>query len=87
MEEKEVKEKMYTETEVRQLTEGLRSQNAMLMKHLQEFNMAGIFKRMDYLFKVIEVNNTHFPVDFVEKCAKEIMEIMTVPEEESKEEE
>lgn len=48
---------------------------------LQELNMTNIFKRLDYLFKVVE-NSKHFKLDFVEKCVAEITELLTIPKEE-----
>ena len=45
-----------------------------------------MFKRLDYLFKVVE-NGHMFKQDFFEKCIAEIEELMTVPEETDKEEE
>lgn len=38
-----------------------------------------MFKRLDYLFKVVE-NGSAFKQDFFEKCIMEIEELMTVPE-------
>ena len=58
----------------------LSEQNRQLFAKLQELNMANMFKRLDYLFKVIE-NGHMFKQDFLEKCIAEIEEIMTVPEE------
>ena len=49
---------------------------------LQDANMNNIFKRLDYLFKVVE-NGHMFKQDFLDKCIAEIEELMTVPEEES----
>lgn len=55
--------------------------------------MFNMFKRLDYCFKVLEVAPTlsaaMFSPDFVERCAKEIEDLMTPPapvEEETKEE-
>lgn len=52
-----------------------------------------MFKRLDYCFKVLEVAPTlsaaMLSPDFVERCAKEIEDLMTPPapvEEETKEE-
>ena len=67
----------------------LSEQNRQLFAKLQELNMANMFKRLDYLFKVIE-NGHMFKQDFLEKCIAEIEELMTVPEdveEDNKEEE
>ena len=64
----------------------LSEQAKQLYMKLQAANMSNMFKRLDYLFKVIE-NGHMFKQDFLEKCIAEIEEIMTVPEETDKEEE
>ena len=63
----------------------LSEQNRQLFAKLQELNMANMFKRLDYLFKVVE--NGHmfkqvFKQDFLEKCIAEIESLMVVPEQE-----
>ena len=64
----------------------LSEQTKQLYMKLQAANMSNMFKRLDYLFKVVE-NGHMFKQDFLEKCIAEIEEIMTVPEETDKEEE
>lgn len=61
----------------------LSEQNRQLFAKLQELNMANMFKRLDYLFKVVE-NGHMFKQDFFEKCIAEIENLMTVPEQEEK---
>ncbi len=78
--DKTAQEKTYTEAEVRKLVEGFKSQNAQLIYQLQNTNMNNLFKRLDYLFKVIE-NATMFDEAFVEQCITEIKELMTPPAE------
>ena len=63
----------------------LSEQAKQLYMKLQAANMSNMFKRLDYLFKVVE-NGHMFKQDFLEKCITEIEEIMTVPEETDKEE-
>lgn len=58
----------------------LSEQAKQLYMKLQAANMSNTFKRLDYLFKVVE-NGHMFKQDFLEKCITEIEEIMTVPEE------
>ena len=58
----------------------LSEQAKQLYVKLQAANMSNMFKRLDYLFKVVE-NGHMFKQDFLEKCITEIEEIMTVPEE------
>ena len=59
----------------------LSEQNRQLFAKLQELNMTNMFKRLDYLFKVIE-NGHMFKQDFLEKCIAEIESLITVPEQE-----
>lgn len=61
----------------------LKSQNAQLIHQLQNASMINMFKRLDYLFKIIE-NATMFDEAFVDQCVEEIKELMTLPSEEEK---
>lgn len=62
----------------------LSEQAKQLYAKLQEANMTNMFKRLDYLFKVVE--NAHaFSEEFVAKCVAEIEDLMTVPESEETE--
>ena len=56
-----------------------------LYVRLQQADMANMFKRLDYLFKVIE-NVDNFPQEFTKQCVDEIVNIMTISTEETKEE-
>ena len=75
-------EKMSYE-QLENVAQQLSEQNRQLFAKLQELNMANMFKRLDYLFKVIE-NGHMFKQDFFEKCITEIENLMTVPEQEEK---
>ena len=50
-----------------------------VLSQLEMANYTNVFKRLDYLFKIIE-NSNHFTNDFVAKCTAEIVDIMTVKE-------
>ncbi len=63
----------------------LSEQAKQLYAKLQAANMSNMFKRLDYLFKVIEHGHMFKP-DFLEKCIAEIEDFMTIPEEDNKEE-
>lgn len=63
----------------------LQKRCATLLGELQNANMFNMFKRLDYLFKVVE-NNTRFPVEFSKQCVDEIITLMTPPTEEKTEE-
>ena len=57
----------------------LSEQVRQLYANLQESNLGNMFKRLDYLFKVIE--NAHaFNVEFISKCTSEIESLMTLPD-------
>ena len=62
----------------------LSEQVKQLYVKLQEANMANMFKRLDYLFKVVE-NGTMFDPDFLNKCIDEIENVMMPKEEPSEE--
>ena len=83
--ETERPEKMSYE-QLENIAHQLSEQAKQLYMKLQDANMSNMFKRLDYLFKVVE-NGHMFKQDFLEKCIAEIEEIMTVPEETDKEEE
>lgn len=84
MEEKEVKAEPTIE-QYKKFVEALKSQNAQLIYQLQGANLNNMFKRLDYLFKVVE-NAAMFDEAFVDQCIAEIKELMTPPEEEKTEE-
>lgn len=59
----------------------LSEQVRQLYAKLQESNLENMFKRLDYLFKVIE-NAYAFNEEFVSKCTSEIESLMTLPDNE-----
>ena len=69
--------------QIENIAHQLSEQNRQLLAKLQELNMANMFKRLDYLFKVIE-NGHMFKQYFLEKCIAEVEGLMTVPEQEEK---
>lgn len=91
MEEKIVTEetqeqvRKFTYEQLEQIATNLSSQVQQLSVKLQETNMFNMFKRLDYCFKVLEVAQNQktdlLKEEFVKKCANEIQELMTVPEE------
>ena len=82
--ETEKPEKMSYE-QLENIAHQLSEQARKLYSQLQQSNMTNMFKRLDYLFKVVE-NGHMFKQDFLEKCIAEIEELMTVPEEVEEEE-
>lgn len=79
-----------------EMSQQLQNQNKYIQqmhKQMQEMQFALQTRRMDYLFKVVEIANNHkasdcpcFAKHFVEECIDEIQESMTIPQEENKEE-
>lgn len=85
MEEKEIVKEEPTVEQCKKFIEALKSQNSQLIHQIQSMNLSNMFKRLDYLFKVVE-NATIFDMEFVDKCVDEIKELITPPEEEKIEE-
>jgi hypothetical protein len=73
------KEKMSYE-ELNNAAIQLSEQNRKMYMQLQEVNMVNMFKRLEFLFKVIE-NQGSFSSEFVIKCVEEVEDIMTIPTE------
>lgn len=78
MEPKQQEKMSYEQLEM--IAHQMHEQLVKAMNQVRELNMANIFKRLDYLFKVIE-NQHMFKQDFVTKCVEEIQDILTVAEE------
>ena len=75
--------KKLTYEQLEQYCSQLEQQARMLHQRLQE--TANVFRRLDYLFKILE-NQTCFSPSYIDDVVKEIQEIMTIPEEENTEE-
>jgi hypothetical protein len=57
----------------------LYQQNQALTKRLQEANLVNMFKRLDYLFTVIENANVIKDSEFINACIAEIKDAMMTP--------
>lgn len=68
-----------------QLVDQLYGRNQQLVEALNEKNTALMFKRMDYLFKVLEYAHM-FEDDFIFKCAKELKDTLDIVEDKKEEE-
>ena len=55
-------------------------------RELESCNMFNMFKRLEFLFKVVE-NAPMFPVDFVEGVTKEVVDLLSIPKEQENKEE
>lgn len=74
------KDNKYSYEELNNIASQLSQQNQQLYQQLQRANMTNMFKRLDYLFKVVE-NGAMFSPEFTDKCIKEIEDSMTLEEE------
>lgn len=72
--------------QLRNVAGQLQQQNFQLRKALQDANFSNMFRRLDYLFKVMEYPHM-FSDEFVQRCALEIESSITIPEPEEKPEE
>ena len=77
-------QKKYSYEELENIAHQLSEQSRSLAMRLQQAEMTNIFKRLDYLFKVLEYSD-HFDLEWTKKCEDEIVLIMT-PETISEEE-
>ena len=78
MEEMNTAEKL-TYEQLENVAAELQKRCATLYNELQNANMFNVFKRLDYLFKVVESKEV-FPTEFVESCVTEVMSLMTPTE-------
>ena len=83
MEENNKKKELSYE-ELKNVAGQLSQQNQQLNMMLQQANMTNMFKRMDYLFKVLELKQC-FDSEFIIACSDEIKERMTPPVENEEE--
>lgn len=60
-------------------------QNKKLRELINESNLANLYKRLDYLYLVIDKDNKYLSDDFKEKCAKEFETLMASPSDNSSE--
>lgn len=81
--------KEYSKEEIMNIAGQLQQALSNAQKEIEKYreiidnlNMGNMFKRLDYLFKVLEFKH-EFEVEFVGNSAKEIVEIMTPIKEES----
>lgn len=58
-------------------------QNQQLIQKLQEANLANFFKRLDWLWSIINSTTPYISEEFKQKCGEEFMNNMTLSPEES----
>ena len=79
MEEKNTKEGTLSYDQLKEVAAQLQHENQQLRSTLVRVDYSNTFKRLDYLFKVLD-NYVHFDDDFVASCIKEIQDMMTIKE-------
>ena len=72
--------------ELKEVASQLQHQNEQMRNAIMKLDYTNTFKRLDYLFKVIEFS-IQFPDDFITNCINEIVDMMTVKEEEKEDKE
>lgn len=78
-----VEKKTYEQLETENVQ--IKQQAEAMYRQMQQMNMQNIFKRLDFLFKVVE-NRGAFPEEFKNKCVFEIVNLLTIPENKDEEE-
>lgn len=63
----------------------LYQQNQMLTRQLQQANLTNMFRRLDYLFQVLQHSLVIDDKEFVKSCVEEIKSALTIREEEEQE--
>lgn len=72
--------------ELNQVSQQLFQENKMLRTKVQELSVEAFYKRIDYMFKVVELASV-FSEEFVERTIQEIETVMKAEEEQKAEEE
>ena len=71
--------KKLTYEELENTAKELYAQCTNMAAEIQRMTLDNSFKRLDYLFKVLKYYNL-LDTEFVRSCAKEIQDVMTIPE-------
>ena len=72
--------------EMKNVAAQLQHQNEQMRNAIMKLDYTNTFKRLDYLFKVVE-NSIQFPDDFVNECVAEIVNTITIKDTEDTSEE
>lgn len=75
----ETKQQKLTYEQLNDTCNQLWQQNKQLVARNRELETFAMNKRLDYLFKVLELSN-QFSSDFVGNCSSEIEQAMTIPQ-------
>lgn len=80
---KESKKQEFTYEQLEQIAVSQQKQLQTAYKQLEQLIKDTTYKRLDYLFKVVE-NKEVFKKEFTTSCISEIEQIMIIPEEDNK---
>jgi hypothetical protein len=84
--ESEEKQQKLSYEQLNEACAQLYQQNQNLARQLQQANLSNMFKRLDYLFKVVQYENVFGDRAFVDSCILEIQDALTIREEEENKE-
>lgn len=65
----------------------LYNQNQQLAKRLEESNLQNFFRRLEYLWTIINSNTSYITEEFKVKCGQEFMDAMNIAEEKEEQKE
>lgn len=82
----EGKEQKYTYDELNNICGQLYQQNQNLLKQLRQMDQVTMFKRVEFLLKIIELSDKIKDAEFINNSIEELKEAMTIPEEPEKKE-
>lgn len=77
MGDKTTEQKKLTYEELSNVAGQLQQQNKFLLEQLQKQNGESFYKRLDYLFKIVEMKDS-FSKEFVNNCIDEIGDTITI---------
>jgi hypothetical protein len=78
--EKQGNQQKLTYEQLNDACQQLFQQNQQLIKQVRELNLVNMYKRLDYLFKIVELSSNFKDADFVNSCIDEIKEAITIPD-------
>lgn len=84
-EKPQVEEQKLTYEQLNEACSQLYQQNQYLQNQLKQANLSNMFKRLDYLFKVLECEKVIKDSEFISSCVDEIKEALSVDSSESEE--
>lgn len=85
-ETKEGKTQKYTYDELNNICGQLYQQNQNLLKQLRQMDQVAMFKRIDYLLKVVELSDKFKDAEFISNCVMELKEALTLEQPEDNKE-